>query len=306
MSLARSTYIKEVHALSAAVSSPDVGTDSDPLGNPGASVLRRGATIAGLVMLETFLRDRTEEILTELQNWPARYKDLPDRFRDRATIEALPHIVKYARLLKRQKNDYETEILKQVGKIASMSPPVFKFTKFVAGDYTGNLSEEGTKDLLRVFQVKNCWESMKLLGSDIGLGVPSLKEIHNSIIRNRHLSAHSASHHPPAGDVIDLPKNLTLIGICLDTALSVSVSVALTNWKTWVSNDFVWRKFLDIYFVSPSGSKLKLQKKDAKRATRVVNKYAEILAAFPTRPLNKTRLLVKHDQDLQPTAWNIV
>ena len=306
MSIARSVYIKEVRALSEAVSSPEIGTDINPLGSPGASVLRRGATITGLVMLETFLRNRTEEVLIDLQNWPARYSDFPDRFRDRATIEALPHIVKYARMLKRQRFDYETEILTQVGNMASTAPPGFRFTKYIAGDYTGNLSEERTKELLKVFQIKNCWESMQSLGSDIGLGVPSLKEILNVIVRNRHQSAHSASYHPPAGDVSDLPSNLTLIGICLDTALSVSVRVAVNNWKIWVSNNFDWRAFLEIYFVVPVGSKFRLLKKGAKRATKVVDRDSEITASLPTRSVDKTRLIVKHDQDRYPMAWDIV
>ena len=87
-------------------------------------------------MLESFVRDRTNEILDELQRWPAKYEDLPDKFRRRATIDALAHLEKYARMLDRQGSDFEREVLEQTGRIASMSPPAFQFTKHFAGDYT--------------------------------------------------------------------------------------------------------------------------------------------------------------------------
>ena len=305
MSIARSVYLEEVHALSEAVSLPRVGSDTAPVINPGAAVLRRGATIAGLVMLETFVRERTEEILKELQNWPAQYENLPKRFRDRATIESLPNIEKYARLLKRQQGDYEDEILTQITKMASMSPPEFEFTKYIAGDYTGNLSVKGTTDLLKVFQIKKPWESMKSLGSDVGFGVPSIREILRAIISNRHKSAHVARYSPPAGDVIDLPKNLTLIGICFDAALSASIRVALSNWQIWISDRFDWRSFLEVYFVVPNGSKLRIIKKDAKRATKVVDKFSEVKPTLPSRPEGITRLLVIRAEDQIPKEWDV-
>ena len=106
-------------------------------------------------MLENFIRNRTEEILDVMQYWPARYKDLPRRFRDRATIDALPHIEKFAKMLRRRGGDYDTEIIAQVQRMISVSPPGFQFTKFVAGDYTDNISTTKTEELLRVFQVKD-------------------------------------------------------------------------------------------------------------------------------------------------------
>ena len=157
MSTARANFLGEIDALARAVSSSPVGSAVGLGVAPGVGVLRRGAVITGLVMLETFVRDRTEEILVELQNWPAQYENFPKNFRDRATIDALPNIEKFAKMLRRQENDYETEIVTQISRMASMSPPAFQFTKFIAGDYTGSLSEQVTEKLLKVFQVKDCW-----------------------------------------------------------------------------------------------------------------------------------------------------
>ena len=266
MSTARTNFLRDIQALAEAVTLPMVGSAAGLTVEPGVSVLRRGATITGLVMLEAFVRDRTEEVLGELQHWPARFEDLPRKFRDRATIEALPHIEKFAKMLRRQGGDYESEVITQICRMASMSSRAFKFTKYVAGDYTGNLSEKGAEDLLRVFQVKNCWDSMRNLSLDVGFGVPSVKEILTAIIRNRHQSAHSVGYTPPTGDVIGLPQNLTLVGMCIDSALSASVQVAVNDWRTWVSDGFDWRSRLDVYIIVPSGPRFRLIKKIRKKS----------------------------------------
>ena len=273
--------------------------------DPGVSVLRRGAAIAGLVMLEAFLRDRTEELLVEMGRWPAQYDDLPERFRRRATIEALPNIEKYARMLRRNDEDYEAEILREANCIASMSPPVFKFTRFVVGDYTGNISEDSIQKLLRVFQVRNCWDSMTALSGEIGLGVPSIREVLKAVIRSRHQSAHQIGYTPAAADVLELPHNLRLIGICIDAALTASIEMALDNWRVWVSSNFAWKSALEIYFVSQSGRKFRVVKKGHKRAVRIVDGVLEAKSYLPRRVPGVSRLLVEQSRDGRPRTWDM-
>lgn len=305
MSDARKNFLGEISALQDAVSMSTVGTPMGLSIDLGVSVLRRGAAIAGLVMLEAFIRDRTEEVLIELGRWPAQYVDLPERFRRRATIEALPNIEKYARMLRRNDEDYEAEILREANRIASMSPPTFQFTRFVVGDYTGNISEDGIQELLKVFQIKDCWNSMTALSREIGLGVPSLREVLKAVIRNRHQSAHQIGYTPAAADVLELPLNLRLIGICIDAALTASIRMALDNWRLWVSESFEWKSGLEIYFVSESGNKFRIVKRGHKRAIRIVDEVLEAKSYLPRRVPGLARLLVEQSKDGRPKTWDI-
>ena len=305
MSNARRRYLQEIEELGHAVR-PDIIGSGFYQNNPlGMAVLRRGTIITGLIMLETFVRDRTEEVLKELQHWPAEFEDLPDKFRRRATIEALRHIEKFANMLSRQDNDYESAILEEVRQMAAMSPPNFQFTKFIAGDYTGNLSVSGTEDLLRVFQVADCWNTFRSLCADIGFGIPSVKEILASIIRNRHRSAHTSGFSPATNDIVDLPGNLKLIGVCFDSALSCSLQVALHHWERWACRDFDWRKRLDIYFVDAFGPRFRLIRKGSKRATRIVDDISEAKRHLPNPHSSVTRLLVSRGGDGRPNEWDI-
>ena len=306
MSTSRSNFLIDLAALEKAVSLSRVGSAPGHMVDPGVGVLRRGAAITGLVMLENFVRSRTEEVLVELQNSSLRYRDFPDRFRSRATIEALPHIEKFAGMLRRDGRDYESEIIDQAARIASLATHNFQFTKFFVGDYTGNLSIARTKDLLNIFQVRDCWTSMHLFSIEVGFGVPSVRAVLETILRNRHRSAHVAGFTPAAGDVVELPFNLRLVGICIDAALSASVEAALRRWPTWISKDFDWRAELEIYSIVPAGSKFRLVKRQARRATRVVHSPSDAKSALPGKAPGITRLIVEQGTDGRPREWDIV
>ena len=305
MSIARATFLKEIDALAQAVLIPNVGSPTALVVRPGVSILRRGAAITGLVILETFVRARTEEVLIELQNWPARYEDLPTKFRDRATIEALPHLEKYARMLRKQQNDYESEIISEVTRMASVTPPAFQFTKFISGDYTGNISDSSLKELLGVFRIEDCWNGLHHLSTDIGFGVPSVKEVLRSMVANRHRSAHASNFTPTVGDMEELPHNLRLIGICIDTALSASVRTALSDWTTWVSAGYDWKSKLEIYFVKKHKTKFRVMRKDRKRAVRIICNFSDTRRFLPKGLIGGTRLLVRHGNDGRPLEWDI-
>ena len=305
MSSARATYLRDIAALTEAVSIPNVGSASKFPVEPGLAILRRGAAITGQVMLESFVRERVEEILVDLQRWPAEYNDFPKKFRHRATVEALPYIEKYARMLRNQNGEFEAEVIAEMKKMTSIKPPTYQFTKFIAGDYTGNLSDSGLQELLNVFQVKNCWNTMHSLSSDIGFGVPSVKEVLRSIVANRHRSAHVGRFSPSASDVLELPQNLRLIGICVDAALTASVRVAVNHWEKWVSDDFDWLTELDIYFLNPHGNKFRLAEKGARRAIRILDSPTSAMSNLPKKNVGKARLVVQLADDGRPSTWDI-
>lgn len=306
MSQARANFLKDISALESAVAFPGVSDTTRPATDEGVAVLRRGVAISALVMLEAFIRGRTEEVLSDLERWPARYEDLPESFRRRATIDALPLLEKYARQLRRDGDDFEGEVIAQAGRIAKMNPPAFMFTKFIAGDYVGNISESSVSGLLKAFQVVDCWNSFRIFAQNVGVGVPSVDQIFLDLVRNRHRSAHVSSHRLTASDMEELPDNVRLIAICFDAALSVSGCVAVNDWRKWSSSNFRWLQYVDIFFVDRAASKYRLIRSGSSRALRIFNSFDEVRSGLPRAKRARSQLILLRRTDQRPVAWNIV
>lgn len=305
MSDVRQTLHDELAALADAIQTTGVASGQGAEFSRGEAVLRRGASITALVMLESFIRDRTEEILDSLQSWPANFSDLPNKFRIRATVEALKNIEKYALMLKRQDIEYEKFIFEQVSKMARANPPYFSFSKFTAGDYTGNISTSSVDELLKSFQIKDFWGRSHSLASDIGIGVPDVKQVLNNIISNRHKSAHVSRFNPNSSDILELEQNIRLIAICIDASLTASSKAALGNWRHWVDEKFNWTDFLEIFFLIPHNKKLRLTKKDRNRAIKIVTNPVDANEHIPRNDTKTAKLLVQLGKDLRPKAWSI-
>ena len=274
--------------------------------NPGIVVLRRGILIAALIALETFVRDRTSELLQRLGTWPARYDDLPQKLRDAYLLNALSPLQRYATMLKRQQDDYQAELVSELKKMSSNQGPSYSFTKFVAGDYTGNISDSSLRDLLSNFQVNDCWKSFRVFSSDIGFGVPSVHELIKDVVRKRHRSAHSAGFIPTAADIANLAADLLCIGLCFDIALSASVEQALAHWKEWSEGERSWHETVDLYSVDPHGAKFRLRRHGLKRSLHVLANADEANAMVP-RPLpGRTIIIVFRDLASKPISWDLI
>ena len=60
-----------------------------------------------------------------------------------------------------------------------------------------------------------------------------------------------------------------------------------------------------IYLVVPFGSKFRLIKREAKRATRVLNSPSEAKSVLPGKAKGTTLLVVQLANDGRPRAWDV-
>jgi hypothetical protein len=307
MSAARSAYLTNIEGLKKALDLEILAAGSSgPADPPAIIILRRGVLIASLIALESFDRDRTTELLSRLASWPASFDDLPARFREAALPHALVNIQRYATMLKRNEEDYEAEIVAEVGKMASTRPPTFGFTRFIAGDFTGNISERSLKDLLSSFSITDCWEEFHQYSSNLGLGAPSVKEMLNGLVRNRHRSAHVAGYAPSAVETLSLPSSLICIGICFDTSMTASVECAIKRWAEFKSGRVNWRGATDIFFLDWHHGRLRVSKFGKERALRVVDDLADAKDLVRSVSATHVPLLVRRDGSLRPQTWEIL
>ncbi len=307
MSVARDEFMRSLSGIGAAIELESVAQGSMVATiSPSIFVLRRGILIAGLIALEAFVRDRTSEALRTLERWPRSYEELPEKLRIASRLSALAHLQQYAKMLKRQGDDYEGELRTELKKMASGNDSVLQFTKFVAGDYTGNISDNGLKDLLSSLQVHDCWNSFRQFAADSGIGVPSVQEIVKSTVRKRHRSAHSAGYTPTATEISELHSDLLCIAMCFDVSVTSSMEQALAASGKWAQGETQWKAGVALYLAQPHRTGFRLLKHGRRRALHVVTDIVAARSRIPRPDNGMIAVLVQHDSSGRPISWDVL
>lgn len=307
MSVARSEFLRSLSGIREAIALEPVAQGATgAILSPSISVLRRGILIAGLIALETFVRDRTVEVLRNLERWPRAYEELPEKLRIAARLNALSHLQQFAKMLKRQDDDYEAELKTEIAKMSSGDGTAIQFTKFVAGDFTGNLSDTGLKELLGSLQVADCWATFRIFSSAVGLGVPSVQEIVKGTVRKRHRSAHSQSYVPTATEIAELPSDLLCIAMCFDVSTTASLEQSLAVSQRWAAGETAWRDGVILYFTEPHSRGVKVTKEGSARALRIVGQGSEVGSVIPRPSPGNIAVVVNHSESGIPQSWTIM
>lgn len=307
MSIARGEFTSSLSGIRSAIALESIAQGATGLiTDPSIIVLRRGILVAGLIALEAFVRDRTSEVLRALERWPRSFEDLPEKLRIAARLTSLGHLQKYAGVLKRQGDDYEQELRTEIRKMSSGGGSVLQFTKFVAGDYTGNLSVAGMHELLSSIQVEDCWNTFRAFAADAGVGVPSVQEVVKSTVIKRHRSAHSPGYTPTATEITALYLDLLCVAMCFDVAASSSMEQALAAPEQWARGSTKWRSGVVLYVAQPHGTKFRLFKFGRGRALCIVGDISTARMRVPRADPGMIAVLVHQDQSGRPVSWDIL
>jgi hypothetical protein len=304
VSAARQRFLGDVAGIRGALALDPLATGSGGAVDPPAIiVLRRGILIAAFIALETFIRARCVEVVSQLGNWSGSYDDFPAKFRDAALFGAVSNLQKYAQMLKRQGEDYNGEIASEISLLGQTGGPVYNFSRHIAGDYTGNVSVSSVKEMMAAFGVKDCWNEFRQIAAAIGYGVPSIEELLKSLATRRHRSAHVAGYAPTTNDTQHLADQLIALGACIDLALTSSTRRALAHWTEWRDDDVKWRANVRLFMVDEESGKFRLLAAGQSRALKVKPTIEDIRNAIPAAQPGQTLLIAQRDSRKVPISW---
>jgi hypothetical protein len=307
MSVARGEFMRSLNGITEAIGLESLaqGATGTVL-PPGIFILRRGILVAGLIALETFVRDRTNEALRALERWPKSFEDFPEKLRLAARLNALSYLQQFAKMLKRQEEDYELELRIELNKMASGQGSVQQFTKYMAGDYTGNLSDSSLKELLSSLQIHDCWNTFRNFAAETGIGVPSVQEIVKGIVRKRHRSAHSAGYSPTATEIVGLKSDLLCVAMCFDVSISASMEQSLASPEMWADGRTRWERGVILYLAKPHPRGVRLMRSNQSRALCIVTDLARAKTRISRASPGTIAVLVEHDSSGRPVGWDIL
>lgn len=187
--------------------------------NSTANLLRRGLGIVGFNMLEDFLKDRVSEVATSVSQLPISFANLPGKFQEACTVEALKALPGRAKLAKQNGEDHLLLIQEEAFKIHSSRLAVFNVSKFSFGWTNSNLNSGDVSAILKCFALNDGWKTITTLSMQIGAGITSPKDVFDNAASRRHSSAHSSRFQYEYGWLNELPHDILGVAAAIDILL---------------------------------------------------------------------------------------
>ncbi|MGE8567156.1 MAG: hypothetical protein ACN6PV_11850 [Achromobacter sp.] len=192
-----------------------------------ASMLRQGLAVLAFATMESFIRERTGELLRSFSNPLLTFTDLLPALQRATTLGALEGI--RFRLKLRPVQERVNWLVGALAPVASATSNLAQLSTHSFGQAASNLIEDDIQEILKAFGVKDPWKQITELSRRLGVGTLDSRSEFIAIKERRHDSAHALSAnvlHP------DLEGSLrSVLAICIGFDLLISHAHGLTNLK---------------------------------------------------------------------------
>lgn len=201
--------------------------------NRRASMLRQGLAVVVFATMESFIRERTRELLQSFSNPQLVFSDLLPPLQKATTIGALEGI--RFRLKLQPAQDKINWLVGALAPVASATTTLAQLSAHSFGQAASNLAEDDVSEILKAFGVQNPWAQITELSRRLGVGTLDCQSEFVTIKERRHDSAHALTAnvlHP------DLASSLrSALAICIGFDLLLSHAQRLTNDKLGPNKD---------------------------------------------------------------------
>lgn len=221
--------------------------------NQRASMLRQGLAVLVFATMESFIRERTAELLSSFSNPQLTFSDLLPALQRAVTIGALEGI--RFRLKLQLPQDKISWLVGALTPVSSATVNLFQLSEHSFGQAASNLTEDDISEILKAFGIDQPWLQITALSRRLGVGTLDCKTEFVTIKERRHNSAHALTAnvlHP------ELEGSLrSALAICIGFDLLLSHAQQLTNSKLGPNkNNRPGMKHTDVslVFVLPSST----------------------------------------------------
>lgn len=227
---------------------------TDVAHNARAQMLRQGLAVLVFSTVETFIRERTGEVLRSFTNASLAFTDLSPALQKAATLGALEGV--RFRLKLQPASAKISWLVANLAPISGAMANVHVLSSHSFGYSASNIGEDDVKEILKSFGIDGPWAQITLLTARLGIAILDAEAEFASIKKRRHSSAHALT-----GQVLyaDLQNSVrSSLAICLAFDLLLSHSGRLLNAKAGPGHGGrppLTHSNIEITFVAPkSGS----------------------------------------------------
>jgi len=191
---------------------------TDVVHNLRAGILRQGLAVLTFSAMETFIRERTGEVLRSFTNTSLTFADLSDELQSASTLGALEGV--RFRLKLQAQQDKVAWLVGALAPIANAMMDITNLSDHSFGYASSNLVVDDVSKILKAFGVESPWIQMTGLTSRLGVSLLDCKSEFEAIMRRRHSSAHSIAGSIPHSDLQGSLRSVLAICITFDVLLS--------------------------------------------------------------------------------------
>lgn len=193
--------------------------------NACAHMLRQGLAVLVFSAVETFIRERTSEVLRSFTNPSLSFADLSPALQKATTLGALDG-VRYRLKLQPAANKISW-LVANLAPISGALKNVRGLSDYSFGYSGSNIDEGSVGEILKSFGVESPWSQMTSLTSRFGVAILDARAEFEAIMQRRHSSAHALTGHVLYMDLENSVRSS--LSICLAFDLLLSHSVGLFN-----------------------------------------------------------------------------
>ena len=195
--------------------------------NLRASMLRQGLAVLTFSTVETFIRERTGEILKTLTNKRLTFSDLSPTLQKATTLGALEGV--RFRLKFQPQQDKINWLMTALAPISSATTNIRYLSEHSFGYAASNLDETDIRDILKAFGIDMPWIQMTQLTSRLGMALLDCESEFQALKKRRHSSAHALTANVLHADLFNSVRSA--LAICLAFDLLLSYARGLLNLR---------------------------------------------------------------------------
>lgn len=227
--------------------------------NLRAAMLRQGQAVLVFSAMESFIRNRTAEVLQSFDSTALTFLDLSESLQKAVTVGAIDGIS--ARLKAQDKALQVGWLMNEVGAVASAATSLSTFSRYSFGHAKSNISEDDVSNILSAFGVSSGWRSIGGLASRAGSTLLDAREEFIAIKKRRHSSAHVVTGAVPHADLEQSLSSVRVICLAFDILISRALSLANNRKFPGVgSNEKLTGDMISLVFTEPRGAKFAVVK----------------------------------------------
>ena len=285
---------------------------ADVFHNLRAAMLRQGLAVLTFSAVESFIRERTGEVLQTFDNARVTFSDLSSALQKAVTLGALEGV--RFRLKLQPQQDKINWLVASLTPIARATTDVSQLSEHSFAHASSNLDEDAVKDILRAFGIEDPWQQITQLTSRLGVALLDSKSEFAAIKERRHASAHSRATQVPHADLLASAKASLAICIAFDLLLSHSRGLHnLGQWPGVAGRSPLAAASIALVFVAPrAGTRSFVLRREqlpppapvlARPTVRVFSDESAAISYGTTYAQARRSQLVIVDQTSTPSDW---